>query len=254
MAYARAFNGIAFLGGVLDQIAHISGERPKTYGANYEKEWKTWEGFSNGSSKLPELAFADFFYPREGLLCVYENSLVGFYKPPAVGSLSLTISCPESLCSVQQLLDLAKAVYPSFPFEYGYAHSLTDDFEPTSEIKFRRTFGGRSMKVGPASSTWLYHMVGIRHGFLRSVYPKNILNSSQTSNTIVANLQKEGVGQLEPFVADLQLWSISDDQIPGALEVLSTSGSLIWDDKGRDIFLRRNEAREYHEAMFPKRA
>jgi hypothetical protein len=154
---------------------------------------------------------------------------------------------------VQQLLELAKAVYPTFPFEYGYAHSLTDQFEPISEIKVRKTFGGISMKGGPAGSTWLYHMLGIRHGFLKGVYPKNILNSSQTANSLVANLNNQGAGQLEPFVADLQLWSLSESQIPRALDLLSTSGSVISDDKGRDAFLRRNEAREFHEAMFPKR-
>lgn len=251
MAYARAFDGIALLESALNQVAGITSEWPKTYGANYEKEWKTWRGFSSGAPKLRELAYADFFYSREGLLCTYQNNLIGFNKPPAVGSMSLTICCPESLCSIQMLVDLAKSLHSSFPFEYGYVHSLTDEFEPTSEIKRRKKFFGTSLEVGPAGSTWLYHMLGIRHGCVKSVYQTNILNLSQCSNTVVADLLKQGVGQLEPFVDDLSLWSVSEDLVPSALSALSTSGSVIWHDKGRDLFLRRREAREYHQVMSP---
>lgn len=257
LSYARSFDAISFIETVLEQLACISGRWPDTYDANYVKEWKTWKGFSNGASKLPELANAYFSYGSEGGLCSYENSLVGFYEPPAVGSISLFICCPESVISIQQLIDLAidlaKNLGSSFPFEYGYAHSLSDDFEPSTETKYYKTFGGRGIKSRPADSIWIYHMLGIRHGCLRSVYPKNILNSSQTSNPILVELLSHGVGTLESFTEGLTLWSIPEDQINRALEALAATGSIIWHDKGRDIFLQRSEAREYYEAMSPRR-
>ncbi len=253
MSYARAFDWKELLQTVTKMIASATGAEPTGYSANLSnKAWSSWDGFVRCVQRYRVLTHAYFSYERDGLVCKYSNSLVGFTDPPLIGSISLMISSPEALMSQEHLLHMAEDIFAILPFEYGYAHALEDDWIPGLEKRIRRTFFGSSVEVRKEDSAWLYHMIGIQHGYMRSVYPFNILNPSQARNPAVVDLLANGIGKLSPLKGDLVLWTIPEAEVPVALRALAASGSIIWHEWGQEEFLKNPLARRFYESMWPK--
>ena len=252
MSYAKQFAWKELLQAVTKMIANATGAEPTGYSANFAREWNSWDRFVRAVHRYRVLTRAYLIYERDGLACNYTNSLVGFTDPPRIGSISLMISSPEALMSQEQLLQLAEKIYAILPFEYGYAHALEDDWVPGLEKRIRRTFFGSSIDVRKEDSAWLYHMKGIQHGCMRSVYPFNILNPSQARNPTVVALLAKGIGWLSPLKGDLVLWTIPEAEVPVALQALAASGSIIWHEWGREEFLKNPLSLGFYESMLPK--
>jgi hypothetical protein len=252
MPFARSFDGVSLIEFVAKRIEQVTGQAPTRYSANYQrKDWKTLDGFARNARKFRELTLAIATHEHK-LALVYVNSLVGFIDPPAAGSIEMMISRPDGSMSFDDLAVLAQDIYGELPFDYGYVHRMDSDCDPQTERKRKRTiFGSIVSETRKEDSVWLYHMMGVRHGCIKSIYPLNILNGSHLSNPTLSRLVSEGVGKIRALNDHLSLWSLTPAEMSGALLALAKSGSVIGHDEGRDDFLRSPGAAEYYEAMWP---
>jgi len=251
MPFARNFDGVSLIEFAAKRIEQVTGQAPTGYSANYQrKDWKTLDEFARSARKLRELTFAIATHEHE-LALMYTNSLVGFKDPPAIGSIELMICCPEGSISLDHLTVLAKEIYSVLPFDYGYVHRLDSDCDPQTERKLKRTiFGSIVSETRKEDSVWLYHMMAVRHGCVKGVYPMNFLNGSHLSNPTLARLVSKGVGNIHALNDHLTLWFLTPADVSFALQALARSGSVIGHDQGRDEFLRGLRAAEYRQAMW----
>lgn len=246
---ARKFDGLAVIQAALTALGTVSAAEPRMYGANYSHEWRDWDAFATGVSRLSALTFADVSFARDEHSLLYRNSLLNFVEPPELGSIHVGLSMPATEGSFDRMTSLATTLCGLFPFEYGYVHSLPSNVLAFTENKIRKTLLGNSVRVDRRANIWQYHLAAIRSGFLRSVYPVNVLNESHLANPSIDRLLQCRTGVVLPFVGKLSIWRLSEHELSAALEALAESGSLIWHESGVDKFLARPQAHEIHSRM-----
>ena len=247
---ARAIDGLAIIETALAALGPTEVVAPEKYRANYTKEWRSWSAFVSGVGRLPELTYADVSFATDEYALLYTNSLVNFTEPPELGSIHLGVTMPESEGSFERMVSLAKSVCLQSPFDYGYIDALSKNVEPFSEGKIMKTLLGRSsVRIDRRDTTWTYHLAGIRSGFLRSLYPANLINESHLANPSIDKLLRRQMGGVSPFDSNLRIWKLSAPDLSTALAVLAESGSLIWHEDGVDNFLARPEAKALRSRM-----
>ena len=255
MAEARSIEAIDLIRCALDGVSEVIDQLPKNFCANYTREWKTWSSFVRGAERQPELTCADFSFETDGPLLTYQNSLVGFTNPPEYGSIELAFSAPESICSADSLLSVAHSLCSRADFHYGYVNVIDDSFDPMMETKIKKSMFGGSISIevneDGRDSAWLYHMLGVKSGYFRSVYGINILNASHLANPAFGSLIEQGIGTVEDFCGDLKAWRVSDDDLEEAIRSLAASGSLIWHESGHEKFMASESAGEFYKKMWP---
>lgn len=248
---ARRFDGLEIIRTALRGLGLSAAVQPQKYCANFTKEWRTWDSFVSGVIGLPALTYADVSFATNGYALHYSNSLVNFSEPPELGSVHLGISIPEAANSLEHVLSLAKTLCRSAPFEYGYVSSLAGNVLQFTEQKIKKGIAGSSVRVDRRSTIWEYHLAAVRSGFLRSVYPVNLINKSHLENVSIGRLLQSAIGEVKPFVGDLSIWRLSESDHRTALEALAESGSLIWHESGVENFLAQPQAREVNVRMSP---
>lgn len=176
----------------------------------FDKEKLLKKLFSRGFGYLENLVLTD----EDDSISVAMN-LVSAGNP---GICEVRLTLPSATDLKPFFIDLSADLIKIGTVLYGYSRSLTKDYEPVSENKIKKTFGGVSVTAEPFSKTWFLPL-SLSADVMRGVYPLNmvrrrLLKEDYFGHAIdsAINLDKDMV-IVECSTSDLQLIRSADRDI-----------------------------------------
>ena len=168
---------------------------------------------------------------------------------PDKSMVSIEIALPSSFINIDRMSSFFKGLYVFFQYDYGYVVELAENFDFGTERKVKKKLFGYEVSVEKIDNIWRFHSVGINHGFLKNIYPVNILNKSHISQSIVSQCLTEKIGELEQINDNVSLWLLNDHELNDVKDRFKKSKYLIADIESTDYFLKTEEAKRFHEMM-----
>lgn len=238
----------------LDLLHSTQQSYPNDYEINYgQKEWKTKKGFDNAIAKIKRTNIAilmasfskssTYFIVSNNILNVVESSI------PNKSKVSVEIVLPSSSVDINEMISFFKDLYAFFQYEYGYVVELTEDFSFITERKKKKKLFGNEVSVQEIDKVWRFHSVGINYGFLKNIYPVNILNKSHITQPIINQCLTDKIGSLKQINKNLSLWLLNDHELDHVKDRFKKSKYLIADKESLAYFLETEEAKRFHEMM-----
>lgn len=227
---------------------------PSNYEINYgQKEWKTKKGFDKGIAKVDAENIADFAaFLSESLSCLsIGNNILNIVESsiPDKSIISIEIALPSLSIDVNKMKSFFKDLYAFFQYDYGYVVELAENFDFGTERKIKKKLFGHEVSVEKSDKIWRFHSVGFNHGFLKNIYPLNILNESHITQPIISQCLTDKIGSLEQINDNLSLWFLNDHELNHVKNRFKKSKYLMNDKESIPYFLETEEAKGFHEMM-----
>jgi hypothetical protein len=154
---------------------------------------------------------------------------------------------------LEALLLLIKDFRKVFPLEYGYSLDLPKQTELLTEKKIKRSLFGYTSPSNVMLINWQSCAIGIRHGYLRDVYPINLLNESQFANQTIKELLEKGIGRIIEIDQGINAWILNESEEEKARVELAKKGFLIAEESSYKKFIASPNGISLHKEMTSSR-
>jgi hypothetical protein len=140
---------------------------------------------------------------------------------------SIEIAFDEESFDTLRLENLSSSLYRVFNYDYGYSLSLSSDYDFVTEKKVKRSLFGVSTSIDEDIVFWISHMANINSGYLKDVYPINLLNEKHMIQNTILDLQESNVGTFRKLNESIWVWSLDGNKINLAKDALLKAKYLI---------------------------
>lgn len=238
----------------LDLVYSLLSKYPDNYEINYgKKQWKSKKGFESGILKVKEYKIFDFsasFSQSKSYICM-GNSILNVIETsiPNKSVIDIEIAIPSSSSDTDKIMSFLEHLFTFFSYDYGYIVELADNFDFSTERKIKKKLFGYEVTIEEIDKIWRFHSVGINHGFLKNIYPVNVLNKSQISQTIINECLDDQLGNLKEINKQLSIWLLNDTELNQVKERFKESKYIIANQDSVNHFLESDEAKQFREEM-----
>lgn len=225
-------------------------EYPDHYEINYgQKQWRSKTAFYKNLSKIDNsrIVHSIVMDSKTKSYFSYNNSILDIDKDimPEKAILSIELVLKLELMSTELLKSFISTLYFTFNYEYGYSLDLPENYDFGTERKMKKTLFGYKSTSNSFDKVWRFHSVGIKRGFIKDIYPVNIINSSHLSQDIFKTCMSLNIGKFEEMNENIWLWTLNDEQLSRAYEIFNNSYLIISNKNHVRKFLDSKEAKEF---------
>ena len=229
-----------------------TGKKQFSFNLNYGTDlYKDTEKVLLMISKVDHLAYlhcvsSDDF---EGSNFIYQRPIQfkpGMDKPKA--TFSKVNIFVEGKVEQESIIQFLKDITLLFHFEYGYVDELNGkryDLLTEQKKRFLSPLFGKKFDL---ERFWQFHLVGIQDGFLRNLYPLNLINRSHIEHPVLEKVIRKS-GSLDPIGNKNFIWTLSNDALISARQELSNSKLLIVNSHFPNKFSKSAEKDTFFEMM-----
>lgn len=228
------------------------GVSPNYYDVNYgEKEWRTSKAFLNGLKKYKnkDIVYLMAGYSDSRSHVLIDNPILNYSNPPNISSIDVSIAIESKFFLETKINEYLRNFYVIASFNYGYIIDLNEDYDFNDENKMSKGLFSTKTNTKESARIWQFHMLGIRYGYLKKLYPVNIINSSHKSQPVIKKLLEDGIGRLQRLNEDLDLWFLDSNSFIEANNHLRSSPYFIADEKSSYLFLESEDAKKFYAEM-----
>jgi hypothetical protein len=212
----NAHNWKTYVEKALDVYEHLLGGTAGQYWENYS------EAKPFNKEKILQKLSSRRFGDLENLVLTDEDdsisvamNLVSAANP---GICEVRLTFPSSTELKPLFIDLSADLIEMGMVLYGYARTLTKDYEPVSENKIKKTFGGVSVTAEPFSNTWFLPLA-LDADVMKGLYPLNLVRRSLLKDDYFGHTIDSAINVgkdmaiVEYSTSDLQLIRSADHDI-----------------------------------------
>lgn len=227
---------------------------PDNYEVNYgKKQWKSKKGFNLGISKLDKKEIYNVIasFSNSKTYFSISNSVLNISSDfiPNKSMVTIEIAVPKLSIDFNQLISFLSGLYNIFEYDYGYIVELNEDYDFSTEKKIKKKLFGQEISIEEIDKIWRFHSVGINYGFLKNVYPINILNKTQISQPVVNNCLKEKIGKVEQINNSINLWILTNRELSQVQCFFKQSKYLIANKDTSKYFSDSEESKRFYAEM-----
>ena len=243
--FAQEFDSHEF---IINTISFINNEFEtifNDFSLNYGlKDWKTFKGLKNGIEKYPNLEIVNSLCINDlNNIFIFTNFLLNLKTNiPEKGAIEINISVNYEKFDVNKIILYLKRYSL---FDYGYITELTSDYDFSSETKIKKGFFGHSIINDKYGAIWSNHKYAMEKGFLRKIYPYNLLNQSHLKQEIMQKLMQNNVGTFQKINNIITMWILNEEEIKIARNSFKGTKYLLATKDAYDIFQDTQEALDY---------
>ena len=191
-------------------------KEPDFYELNYGlKTWKSSSAYNIGLQKVDA--------QKIGYLSIFdlttESTLTISYNHANIDS---DFSFVEVLIAVNiPFLDLIKQsdfienMHFKFGFNYGYGLNLDNTFDFVTERKIKKSFFGfsSSSSISKKDIDWRKSINKIKDGYVKKIYPFNLLNQNQFQSSQINHFICKGIGEVTTINKNLIIWNLNENEL-----------------------------------------
>ncbi len=236
----------------VDFIHKNENTHPYVYGLNYgQKNWKTLKSFKNAISKIDktDIVYLNSYFNDSKSSIILHNNILNLSKTPYKSIVAIKLAFKENdKINLIYLKEFLKNIYSQCKFDYGYVTYLNSNYDFHSEKKKKRTLFGFRSPDNDLDIIWNFHSIGVIHGFVRNLYPVNIINQSHLSHPIISEIINTK-GSLEMINDYVGVWKLDEDELKSIKNDLSKSELIIANEMSTKYFLESDQAKEFNSQM-----
>jgi hypothetical protein len=238
----------------LDFIFLTNSLYPDNYVINFgKKSWKTNKGFLAALSniKAEDLTLLTAYFSNNRSCLDFRNSIVNIIPSaiPEKAMVDIQISILSSSIVLDQMILFFNKMQECFSYDYGYALELDENYDFNKERKIKKGLFSQITAVERIDSIWRFHGVGILYGFVKNIYPLNILNISQINQPIINKCIQEKIGKFEWLGENLGLWILNDIELNKVRAYFQESKYVIASSNSLDYFLESVDSKKFESMM-----
>lgn len=190
-------------------------------------------------------------YSKSSSCLTINNNILNFNRNqvPLKSKVSVEIALPSSIIDLNKMESFFKKLYDYFQYEYGYVVGLPEDFNFITERKIKNSFFSNSSSFKEIDRIWRFHSVGVNYGYLKNIYPLNILNKSHISQPIIRKCIDNNIGRIKQINDYLNFWYLKNDEVKDVKGFFKKSKYLIADKDSKDYFMKTKEAERFYALM-----
>lgn len=212
--------------------------------ANYGyKTWKTLGGFNKGVEQFNNrnLTLLMASIDNNKVLIILSNSLMNSDNPPDKGLIDLKIAFQKKVYNETDVIDFIN-FFCDFDYYYVFESNRKNIYDETSRKSF---FKKKKSNI----TNFRFYGLGINEGYIKKLYPFNVLNKSQLEQPIIKSLIGREVGITERLNDRLTIWRLSKEEFEIANKELNNSKYVIYNEENPDLFLQTDDAKRFYEQM-----
>lgn len=226
---------------------------PDVYEINFgQKQWKSKKGFQNAITKVKGQEIFDFtgFYNESKSSVYIDNNILNIQSSiPDKSMVSLELAIPSLTIDNNKLVLFFKNLFEYLEFEYGYIIELTENYDFGTERKVKKRLFGYETTIEEIDTIWRFHSIGINHGFVKNIYPVNILNKSQIAQPTIRKYLNDKIGVFEQINDQLSLWFLNKNQLEKVKRSIEKTKYVIANRESSKYFLESGEAKRFYNEM-----
>ena len=154
---------------------------PDRYEMDYgQKSWNSKKAFDRAISKISNnniivlMSYYNSFH--SGL--IISNNILNYHIHPNKSSIEIQIAINSSSFALDSTTLFLRHLYDVYQYDYGYIVELTEDYDFGSERKIKQGLLETKVEIREIDNIWQFHMLGVKHGYIKNLYHFNIINSS----------------------------------------------------------------------------
>jgi len=186
---------------------------------NYgNKHWKKYASFQKFIEKNPDYPLVSYMsYIADdhcGSLIFGNEKLNKMEIDDATDYIDIIITFPSNTVNVDFVQKFIGKLSKIETFDYGYVCFLTDENSIFSERKIKKGLFGVTSTCTKKDIEIERNLIHINNGFIKGIYPINILNEAQIRKNNIYDYLNEHIGVLHEIQAsNLKIWELQKDEI-----------------------------------------
>lgn len=189
--------------------------KPNLYDLNYG--FKTWKSYKNYRKTIENIKVRDFsnltiYELSSESMFSFSNNTFDSKEKTSYIEIIIAINKPLIKNLIKETSFLEKLVN-YYDFNYGYGLFIDKTFDFISERKIKKSFFSffNSSSVSNKDIAWCQNISKLKQGFIKKIYPFNLLNSSQMASNSISQLVDKKIGETINLNDEMVIWFIKDD-------------------------------------------
>ena len=237
----------------LDLIYLSCSKYPNIYSVNFGgRQWKSKRGFISALAEMKNIDIVDLeatFSDSRSSFYIDNNILNYKSSVPLRSIVTVELAIPSLTNNVQSVISIIRELYAYLQYDYGYCVELNEGFDFGTERRVKKSILGNKVSVEDVDTVWRFHSVGIKYGFLKNVYPINVLNKAHMSQPILNRCILNEFGTFELINDKISLWILNSAELSKVKKLFEKSKYLISNKASNMYFLDSEEAKQFYSEM-----
>lgn len=201
-------------------LKRIKGDYPGFYSINYSNQtWRSRKAFSKAISGNPDIVFVSSNYEKSNCYLTISNTMLNFQQMPKLGPIELTLAVEDDAMGENDILTFCQGLGLFYQYHYGYVIKSSEAFDFSREEKHTSTFFSKQQNMQQENEAWRDHISALKFGFVRKIYPINVLRRAHLDNL---NLDPGGLS-LVRINDDMVMWILKEEEVEMYRDQLSNS-------------------------------